>query len=99
MKTAVITGASSGMGRATAMELSKLGYKVIIHGRDAAKTKQVADEIKAATGKEVESITADISSVKGMKELASAIKAKTDTIDALVLSTGVILPNQVITAD
>jgi len=99
MKTAVITGASSGMGRAAAMDLAKLGYRVIIHGRDPLKTKQAADEIKSATGQSVEFITADISSIKEMKALANAIKQKTDSIEALVLSTGVILPNQVITAD
>jgi NAD(P)-dependent dehydrogenase (short-subunit alcohol dehydrogenase family) len=100
MKTAVITGASSGMGRATAMELAKQGYRVIIHGRDAARTKQVADEIKAGSGNhQVEFIVADITGIKGMKKLAAAIKEKTNSIEALVLSTGVILPKQIITED
>src|SRR4051812_25331389 len=100
MKTAVITGGNSGIGKATATVLAKKGYRIIIHGRDASKTKEAADEIKAQSGSNnVEYIVADVSVIKGMKELADAIKQKTNTINALILSTGVILPNHVITAD
>jgi NAD(P)-dependent dehydrogenase (short-subunit alcohol dehydrogenase family) len=100
MKTAVITGASDGMGRATSMELAKMGYRVIIHGRDPEKTKTAAAEIKTGSGNQnVEFIVADISTVKGMKTLAAAIKKKTNSIEALVLSAGVILKNQVMTED
>jgi len=100
MKTAVITGGNSGVGKATATELAKKGYRIIIHGRDAEKTKQATEEIKSKSGNtNVEYIVADVSNLKGMKELATAIKQKTDTIDILILSTGVILPKQIITAD
>lgn len=100
MKTAVITGGNSGIGKAVATELAKKGYRIIIHGRDVSKTKEAAEEIKTASGNnKVEHITADVSVIKGMKELADAIKQKTNTIDVLILSTGVILPNHVITAD
>lgn len=100
MKTAVITGGNSGMGKAGATLLAKNGYRVIIHGRDEAKTKQAAEEIKKAAGNNnVEYIVADISSIKGMKSLADAIKQKTNTIHALILSAGVILPKHVLTAD
>ncbi len=100
MKTAVITGGNSGIGKAAATALAKNGYRVIIHGRDAAKTQQATDEIKLHSGsKYIESISADISLLKGMKELADAIKQKTNSIDALILSTGVILPKHVITTD
>src|SRR6266850_3478935 len=100
MKTAVITGGNSGIGKATATALAKKGYRVIIHGRDVSKTQQAADEIKSKSGnKNVEYISADVSLLKGMKELADAVKQRTGTIDALVLSTGVILPNHIITTD
>lgn len=100
MKTAVITGGNSGIGKAAATALAKKGYRVIIHGRDVSKTRQAADEIKIQSGnKNVEYISADVSLLKGMKELADAIRQRTDTIDALVLSTGVILPKHVITTD
>jgi NAD(P)-dependent dehydrogenase (short-subunit alcohol dehydrogenase family) len=100
MKTAVITGASDGMGRATAMDLAKMGYRIIIHGRNADKTRAAAEEIKAGSGNQnVEFIVADISGIKGMKKLAAAIKEKTSSIEVLVLSAGVILKDQVITED
>jgi NAD(P)-dependent dehydrogenase (short-subunit alcohol dehydrogenase family) len=100
MKTAVITGGNSGIGKATATLLAKKGYRVIIHGRDSEKTKQAAEEIKTISGNiNVDYIVADVSLIKGMKQLADAIKQKTDTIDTLVLSTGVILPKHIITGD
>lgn len=100
MKTAVITGGSSGIGKAVAAALAKKGFRVIIHGRHAGKTKEAAAEIKAQSGKkEVDYAIADISDVSGMKELAEAIKKKTDSINALVLSAGVILPKRVVTRD
>jgi retinol dehydrogenase-14 len=100
MKTAVITGGNSGMGKAGAIALAKKGYRVIIHGRDEAKTKEAAEEIKTKSGNNnVEYIVADVSVLSGMKKLADAIKQKTDSIDTLILSTGVILPKHILTAD
>ncbi|MCX6273814.1 MAG: SDR family NAD(P)-dependent oxidoreductase [Bacteroidetes bacterium] len=100
MKTAVITGGNSGIGKATAIALAKKQYRVIIHGRDAEKTIQAVEEIKLKSGSSnVEGISTDISVIAGMRKLSDAIKEKTNSIDALVLSTGVILPNQVFTAD
>ena len=100
MKTAVIAGGTGGIGKAVALELAGKHYRVIIHGHDPGKALHAEEEIKAATGNNlVESITADLSSLNGMKELADAIKSRTDRIHALVLSTGVILPHREVTKD
>jgi len=100
MKTVVITGGNSGMGKAAAIALARKGFRVIIHGRDSLKTQQAAEEIKAKTGNNlVEYICMDITEVAGMKNLAYAIKQKTDVIHSLILSTGVILPSYEVTAD
>ena len=100
MKTAFITGGTSGIGKAIALELARMHYRIIIHGRDPAKALLAEEEIKAASGNNlVESIVADISSLQGMKELADGVKTRTDRIHALVLSTGVILPNRKVTPD
>lgn len=100
MKTAVITGGNSGVGKAVAVQLAQQGYRVIIHGREASKTQLAAEEIKTLSGNSnVEYVVADVSVIKGMKALADAVKQKTGSIEALVLSTGVILPNHIITAD
>jgi NAD(P)-dependent dehydrogenase (short-subunit alcohol dehydrogenase family) len=100
MKTAVITGGNSGIGKATAIALAKKQYRVIIHGRDAEKTLQAVEEIKLKSGNSnVDGIATDISAIAGMRKLSDSIKKKTNIINTLVLSTGVILPNQVFTAD
>jgi len=100
MKTAVITGGNSGIGKAVAIALAKKGYRTIIHGRDPAKTKQAAEEIKFVSGNNhVDAIAVDVSVISGMKELADAVKQRSDSIEALVLSTGVILPKHILTAD
>ncbi|MES2679428.1 MAG: SDR family NAD(P)-dependent oxidoreductase [Bacteroidota bacterium] len=100
MKTAVITGGNSGIGKATATELAKQGYRVIIHGRDPVKTKEAAGEIKTKSGNSnIEYLSADISSLSGIKELVDGIKEKTNTINTLVLSTGAILTKHIITKD
>jgi retinol dehydrogenase-12 len=100
MKTAVITGGNSGIGKAVATALAKMDYRVIIHGKDVDKTKQAAHDITNETGNtHVEYITEDVSTIAGMKKLADAVKQKTSSIETLVLSTGVILPKQIITDD
>jgi NAD(P)-dependent dehydrogenase (short-subunit alcohol dehydrogenase family) len=100
MKTAVIAGGTGGIGKAVALELARKHYRVILHGHDPGKALQAEEEIKATTGNNlVESITADLSSLNGMKELADAIKLRTDRIHSLVLSTGVILPHREVTTD
>ena len=100
MKTAVITGGNSGIGKAIALALAKKNFRIIIHGRDAEKTLLAENEIKSVSGnRQVESIAADVSSLAGMKNLVDAIKARTESINALVLSTGVILPHRKVTPD
>jgi NAD(P)-dependent dehydrogenase (short-subunit alcohol dehydrogenase family) len=100
MKTAVVTGGTGGIGKAVASAMARKQFHVIIHGRDPHKAEQAVQEIKINSGNtNVEYITADISTLHGMKKLADAIKSKTDVVHALILSTGVILPNRVVTAD
>ena len=100
MKTAVVTGGNSGMGKAIAMALAKKQYRVIIHGKDPEKTKLAEKEIIAGSGNHnIESVAVDISLISGMKALAEAIRQKTNSIHTLVLSTGVILPEYIRTAD
>lgn len=100
MKTAVITGGNSGIGKAVAIELARKSYRVIIQGRNSAKTKEAVEDIKRQSGsQQVEYIVEDVAGIRGMKALADAIRQKTNTIDALVLSTGVILPKQIFTED
>ena len=59
-KTVLVTGATAGIGRETALGVAKLGAHVVLVGRNPEKTKRVADELKAATGNQHRRIAADV---------------------------------------
>ncbi|ABR47952.1 ketoreductase [Alkaliphilus metalliredigens QYMF] len=70
-KVILITGASSGIGKETALSLARKGHTVIIHGRDAAKTQSVFDEIlKKTNNKNLEMLIADLSLMSEVKKFA-----------------------------
>lgn len=90
-KIVLITGSTAGIGKATAVGLAKQGYKIVIVGRDAAKAQQAADDIKAQSGsKEVDYLTADLSSQKSVKQLAAEFKAKYPRLDVLINNAGAV---------
>jgi short-subunit dehydrogenase len=61
MKTALITGASSGIGAIYADRLARRGYDLILVARDAAKLSALAARIEASTGRNVDTLRADLS--------------------------------------
>jgi NAD(P)-dependent dehydrogenase (short-subunit alcohol dehydrogenase family) len=84
-KIAFVTGATEGIGKATAIGLAKKGYKVIVHGRNATKTKNTVEEIKQLTGtNDVDYLLADLSSLTEVKALPEAYKAKYNRLDVLI---------------
>jgi NAD(P)-dependent dehydrogenase (short-subunit alcohol dehydrogenase family) len=83
-KTALITGGTSGIGRAVAERLAKEGAEVIISGRDEARGRQVVAAVEAAEGK-ARFIAADLARFEDVKRLAAA----TSDVDVLVNNAGV----------
>jgi len=74
-KTALVTGASRGMGRATALALAAGGARLIVHyGRNADEAKSVVDQIRAAGGR-ADAVAADLAVADGAHTLAAQVRA------------------------
>src|SRR5947209_2777719 len=100
-RVAVVTGASSGIGLATAKALAAQGWRIIAHGRDPGRATAAEAEIRAAAapGARVEMIRADLSLVREAVRLADEIAARTDRIDVLLNNAGGAPKEQVITPE
>ncbi|MFF7886173.1 SDR family NAD(P)-dependent oxidoreductase [Streptomyces sp. NPDC020794] len=82
-QTALVTGATSGIGRAAALKLARDGFKVLVHGRDADRGAAVIKEIERAGGS-AEFLAADLADVGAVRQLA----ATAGDIDVLVNNAG-----------
>ena len=89
-KTALVTGASRGMGRATALALAAAGARVIVHyGRNADEAKSVVDQIRAAGGR-ADAIAADLAAADGAHRLAAQVRSLIgDRLDIVVSNAGI----------
>ena len=95
-KVALVTGSSSGIGRAIALCLAKEGANVIVTGRDQARVSSVANEVKAH-GVEVLTVLADLTVVEDVKNMVAAAIDKFGRIDILVNSAGTSLIRDLLT--
>jgi NAD(P)-dependent dehydrogenase (short-subunit alcohol dehydrogenase family) len=87
-KVAIVTGATSGLGRAAAQSIAALGGHVCIVGRDPERTERARSEISAAAGSAVEAELADLSSLAETAALAARFAVTHDRLDLLVLNAG-----------
>jgi NAD(P)-dependent dehydrogenase (short-subunit alcohol dehydrogenase family) len=89
LSTVLITGATDGLGRHVAARLGQKGHRVIVHGRDAARAGEVADEIVAAGGPEPVTLLADLSTLGEVDRLADEVRRTTDRLEVLVNNAGI----------
>jgi 3-oxoacyl-[acyl-carrier protein] reductase len=89
-KTALVTGASRGMGRATALALAAAGARVVVHyGRNADEAKSVVDQIRAAGGR-ADALAADLSAPDGAHTLAAQVRNLVgDRLHIIVANAGI----------
>jgi len=88
-KICLITGGTNGIGKSTAQELARMGATVVIVGRNAQKTSQVVEEIRAASGSEtVDPLLADLSSQQEVRRLADEFKSKYSHLHVLLNNAG-----------
>ena len=88
-KICLVTGATNGIGKAAAEALAQMGATVVIVGRNAPKTAQLVEEIRAASGnKNVDSLLADLSSQQEVRRLAIEFKSKYPHLHVLLNNAG-----------
>ncbi len=87
-KTALVTGASQGIGRACALELAKAGAKIALAARNEAKLAEVAAEITAAGGS-ARIFVLDVASEESIKATTKAAVAQFGVVDILVNNAGI----------
>ena len=87
-KVVVITGASSGIGRALAYEFASLGSRVVIGARQEDKLQEIAEDITAKGGKVVYNVT-DVSSEQDCKALIDKAISAYGGVDILICNAGI----------
>jgi NAD(P)-dependent dehydrogenase (short-subunit alcohol dehydrogenase family) len=99
-KVCLVTGASSGIGRATATALSEMGAVVVMVSRDEARGRAARAKVVSESGSQSpELMTADISSLASVRGLASAFSAEHPKLDLLVNNAAVFVSKRVVTPD
>jgi len=99
-KIFVITGATSGIGKALALAVAKTGETTVIIARDAERGQAVLREIKSLTQNEnVDLQLCDLSVLSSVRNLAEILKSKYEKINVLINNAGVYKRKRVVTVD
>src|ERR1700735_2760795 len=99
-RVAVVTGASAGIGRHTALGLPRSGMRVVLVGRNPERTEAarrfVADRVPGA---KLDTVLADFASLDSVRALAAEVLALCKRIDVLVNNAGLISPRYAVSGD
>jgi len=99
-RTCLVTGATHGIGRATAEALAAQGATVIVHGRDSAAVGAVCHEIARSAGSgRVTGAVADFASLAAVRKLAAEVAARHERLDVLVNNAGAGARGRPVTSD
>lgn len=99
-KICLITGATDGIGKQTALELARKGFTLGLVGRNSEKGAQVVSEIISKTGNEsIQFHQADLSSISEMRRLATEIQNTYESLDVLLNNAGAYFNNFSTTVD
>jgi NAD(P)-dependent dehydrogenase (short-subunit alcohol dehydrogenase family) len=89
-RTALVTGATDGLGHAVAAELAADGWTVLLHGRDEARGRAALEEIRARTGNDALRLyLADLASLEAVAALAEQVREREERLDVLVNNAGI----------
>ncbi len=99
-RVALVTGASAGIGLYTALGLARVGFHVIMAGRDSARTEQACRTVAERAGSTgVEPALADFASLGAVRGLAETVLATHERLDLLVNNAGLIAPRLELSED
>ena len=98
-KAVLVTGASAGIGRATAIGLARRGARLLLTGRDPARCDEALAAVRAAGATDARMFRTDFSRLAAVHELAAAIRAHTGRLDVLVNNAAVVSVRRKLTAD
>lgn len=99
-KVVAITGANSGIGRATASAIAGMGATVLACGRDRTKLHSAVNAIRSSTGNDrVVPLVADLSSMSDVRSLAAEILSQHERLDVLINNAGVGVDRRMETVD
>jgi NAD(P)-dependent dehydrogenase (short-subunit alcohol dehydrogenase family) len=98
-KIAMVTGANSGIGKATARGLARMGAHVVAVCRDPARGEAAVAEVRRETGGRIELMLCDLASQRSIRELAEDFRHAHGRLDVLVNNAGAIFGRRRITED
>ncbi|MEI8132412.1 MAG: SDR family oxidoreductase [Leptolinea sp.] len=98
-KTVLVTGSTDGIGKQTALELAKMGARVLLHGRNAERVQATAAEIRSASRAEVDFVVGDYSSLAQVRQMAADVLVKVGQLDVLINNAGAYMLERQITED
>ena len=98
-RVVLVTGATDGIGKATALALAARGARVIMHGRDPDKTARAVDEVRAATDGSVDSVLADFASLSQVAALADGLLQNLDVLHVLINNAGLLTDHRQLSLD
>lgn len=88
-KVCLVTGANTGIGRVTALELAGAGARVLLACRSRERTLPVVEDIRAKTGnRDVDMLDLDLASLASVRACAAAFRARHETLDLLINNAG-----------
>jgi NAD(P)-dependent dehydrogenase (short-subunit alcohol dehydrogenase family) len=88
-RTAIVTGANRGLGRAFAQSLAEFGADIVLVGRHEERNREAADEIAASTGRRTTVLTADVAQRNEPGRIVEEALRHHDRIDVLVNNAGI----------